>query len=482
MQKFLDLTGLGTFWTKIKNFISKAVKENGPSASKTVTGYSDDGKIEYSDIQIKESQVTSLTDDLNKKANLASPTFTGTPTAPTAKSDTNTTQIATTAFVQSVIDTKIATADAMLYKGTIAAAATSSTNNYGALTPAASRGWTYKVTTAGYIDGVAVEVGDMLICNTDDTAAATTSNYTTIKANWDFIQTNIDGAVTGPTSSTNNHIATFNGTTGKVITDSGYTIAKSVPANAVFTDTKVTAVGNHYAPAEDTTSQLSASASGADAAWSIDVVKGVQIKRDEKGHVTGVSVTSGKIPANPNTDTKVTSVANHYAPEENTASEISASGGDATQLPTAADNALIQVVTGLKRDEKGHVVGVTSAGLWSPDTITTYTNEKLGQGYATCTTVADTAAKVGTLSNYTLTKGGIVAVKFTNAVPKNATLNINSKGAKNIYHLGAAITDGIILAGDLAYFMYDGTQYQLLGIDRVATMIPITDTEINDLQ
>lgn len=37
--------------------------------------------------------------DLSAKANLASPTFTGTPAAPTAAADTNTTQIATTAFV-----------------------------------------------------------------------------------------------------------------------------------------------------------------------------------------------------------------------------------------------------------------------------------------------------------------------------------------------------------------------------------------------
>ena len=40
---------------------------------------------------------------LDAKANLASPTFTGTPTAPTATTGTNTTQIATTAFVQDAI-------------------------------------------------------------------------------------------------------------------------------------------------------------------------------------------------------------------------------------------------------------------------------------------------------------------------------------------------------------------------------------------
>jgi hypothetical protein len=42
-----------------------------------------------------------LNDTFGAKANLASPTFTGTPAAPTAAAGTNTTQLATTAFVQS---------------------------------------------------------------------------------------------------------------------------------------------------------------------------------------------------------------------------------------------------------------------------------------------------------------------------------------------------------------------------------------------
>lgn len=50
-------------------------------------------------IAIAQSAVTNLTTDLGLKANLASPTFTGTPAAPTAAVDTNTTQIATTAYV-----------------------------------------------------------------------------------------------------------------------------------------------------------------------------------------------------------------------------------------------------------------------------------------------------------------------------------------------------------------------------------------------
>ena len=151
---------------------------------------------------------------LDKKANLASPTFTGTPKAPTAAAGTNTTQIATTAFVVNEIDAKMASTDAMIYKGTIAGG---NATGYGALTPAANKGWTYKVSTAGKINGVTVEVGDMLICNTDNTTAATSSDYSTIKDNWDYIQTNIDGYVIGPDSSTAGKVAGFDDASGKKI-------------------------------------------------------------------------------------------------------------------------------------------------------------------------------------------------------------------------------------------------------------------------
>ena len=64
-------------------------------------------------------------------------------------------------------------------------------------------------------------------------------------------------------------------------------------------DTKVTSSTNHYTPSTASGQDKSTSASGATAAWSIDVVKGVTLNTDGKGHVTGISVTSGKIPANP---------------------------------------------------------------------------------------------------------------------------------------------------------------------------------------
>jgi tetrahydromethanopterin S-methyltransferase subunit D len=50
-----------------------------------------------------ESDIVNLTIDLAAKAPLASPTFTGIPAAPTAVAGTNTTQLATTAFVMAAI-------------------------------------------------------------------------------------------------------------------------------------------------------------------------------------------------------------------------------------------------------------------------------------------------------------------------------------------------------------------------------------------
>lgn len=88
--------------------------------------------------------------------------------------------------------------------------------------------------------------------------------------------------------------------------------------------------------------------------------------------------------------------------------------------------------------------------------------------YATCSVAADTAAKTASITTgtFNLEAGAKVYVKFTNAnTAGTPTLNINSKGAKNIFHKGAQITTGgnkALLAG-ICEFMYDGTQWHLVG-------------------
>ena len=101
---------------------------------------------------------------------------------------------------------------------------------------------------------------------------------------------------------------------------------------------------------------------------------------------------------------------------------------------------------------------------WSYDANTTYTNVALGQGYAVQSNTSASATITATLSSYALTANGIVSVKFSYDVPANATLNINSKGAKAIYNKDAAITAGVIKAGDTATFIYN-TYYRLIAVD-----------------
>lgn len=101
----------------------------------------------------------------------------------------------------------------------------------------------------------------------------------------------------------------------------------------------------------------------------------------------------------------------------------------------------------------------------STDNDTIYTPMSLGFGYASCTTAAATAAKTATLNNYTLVNNGLVVVYFQYDVPAQATLNINSKGAKEIHFGSSRIAAGVIKAGDKCLFIYNGN-YMLIAIDR----------------
>lgn len=152
------------------------------------------------------SNVDGLQTALNAKAPLASPALTGTPTAPTAAASTNNTQVATTAFVKTAVNSAISGLDgAMVFKGTIGSTGATVT----ALPNSHTAGWTYAVATAGTYAGEACEVGDMITCVKTGTAAS--------NADWNIVQNNINGAVTGPTSAVDNQVAVFNGSTGKII-------------------------------------------------------------------------------------------------------------------------------------------------------------------------------------------------------------------------------------------------------------------------
>jgi hypothetical protein len=60
------------------------------------------------EINYSSGVTSNIQTQLDDKAPLASPALTGTPTAPTAAVDTDTTQVATTAFVQDQVDADVA--------------------------------------------------------------------------------------------------------------------------------------------------------------------------------------------------------------------------------------------------------------------------------------------------------------------------------------------------------------------------------------
>lgn len=266
MAKYLDLEGLKYYHSKTQEeFVAKeagkglSTNDYTTAEKSKLAGIAEGANKTTVDSALSASSANPVQNKvintaLAAKAPLASPAFTGTPTAPTPGASVNNTQIATTAFVQALINNKIAAADAMIFKGTIGTDGTIT-----ALPATHSTGWTYKVITVGTYAGAKCEVGDMIVCLKD----GTTDN----DADWTVIQANIDGAVIGAASAVANHVAAFADATGKVIKDSGFTIGASVPAGAKFTDTTYAVMKGATSSAAGATGLVPAPAAGSQAKY-----------------------------------------------------------------------------------------------------------------------------------------------------------------------------------------------------------------------
>lgn len=128
----------------------------------------------------------------SKKADISSPTFTGIPKAPTASVGTNTTQIATTEFVQTSVSNGIAASDAMIIKGTIGSnTETGMQGTINVLPTTYKTGWTYRVVADGTYAGQICEIGDLIIALVDRNGSNNADS------DWCVAQTNINGAITG---------------------------------------------------------------------------------------------------------------------------------------------------------------------------------------------------------------------------------------------------------------------------------------------
>lgn len=294
----------------------------------------------------------------------------------------------------------------------------------------ATVGDTYKVITAGTYASKAAKVGDTFICLTKTSSANTwelipsgdepsgTVTSVTLKATSPIaidsssaITTSgtrtlshaNSGATAGSYGDSGNQTPGYGSTfkvpyvtinaTGHVTAISEHTV--KIPASD-NTDTKVTSEANHYSPSAVTSSELSANASGATAAWSIDVVKGLKIQRDSKGHVVGVSVTSGKIPANPNTNTTYSLT--------NNGSSVRLTGSDSTNKDVSLDTLLsnLPAYTATATDDtyfiRRDTGGTAQFGQVKFSTLWSYVKGKADSVYATSSSLG-TAAYTNS-SNY----------------------------------------------------------------------------------
>lgn len=153
------------------------------------------------DISDLEDRVGTLETDIDLKAPLANPEFTGSITL-----DGN--DVATQQWVNTLIG-QINNGIPGIVDGT---------DN-----PLPSTGYKagqmWRVAEEGTYAGTECEIGDLIICLKDYSEGSA--------GNTDFmvIQANISGAVTGPDAATDAHIVIFDGTTGKVIKDSNVSIA-----------------------------------------------------------------------------------------------------------------------------------------------------------------------------------------------------------------------------------------------------------------
>lgn len=128
-----------------------------------------------------EANFTDLYGSVSGKASLASPAFTGTPTAPTATAGTATTQIATTAFVAALVT------GLLRFKNSMDCSANP---NY----PAALKGDAYVVSVAGKIggaSGMAVDVGDVFVASADNAGGTQAA----VGTSWFILEHNLAGAL-----------------------------------------------------------------------------------------------------------------------------------------------------------------------------------------------------------------------------------------------------------------------------------------------
>jgi len=304
-------------------------------------------------------------------------------------------------YVDNAVTNGFSLNDAMVFKGTIGAGGTPGTLPTGTI----SAGWTYRVVATGTYAGVVCEIGDLIIGVAD---AAGNVNST-----WTVAQTNIDGAVVGPASSTDNHLALFNGATGKIIKDAGFS-ATTVGQNLIsltnpgtISFTRINA-DNSVSSLSDTDFRTAIGAAASGQTMFIGTTS-VAINRSSSSLVlTGITsidgnaatVTNGVYTTGAQTIAGVKTLSDRPVLNSGLSVQASAAGSAGTYFPvfTADPGSSAQVLTtrtasNLKTDLSLNNVENTALSTWAGSTNIT-TLGTIGTGTWSATTIA--ANKGGT--------------------------------------------------------------------------------------
>jgi hypothetical protein len=311
-------------------------------------------------------------------------------------------------------------ASSLIFKGTVSSAAgITGLTNY-------KIGWTYKASAAFTISSVGtVENGDMIICISDYSSSYKASDWTVVQNNVETFtgatssSAGTRGLVPAPTKNQTSNYLKSDGTwsgidklaTARTISlDNGFSGSASFDGSS---NVSIDVQENRYVIGTQTAST---------AAWT-GVLSSVKALYDGLTINYWLPYTS---PSSTNVTLELTLA------DGSTTGAINCYRNGTTRLTTHYP---VNYLITLTYFSSLTISGTSYTGWWvTGDVNSTYSNASLGQGYATCSTAAATAAKVASLSSYSLATGGVVAVKFTYDVPASATLNVNNKGAKSIYY------------------------------------------------
>ena len=342
---------------------------------------------------------------------------------PTSTSE-NSTVVATTAFVQNVIN---GLPTPMQFKGTVGTNGTITWANLpspSSIPPSSNVGWTYKVIEAHATAPVCI-VGDTIISNGTEWVVIPSGDDPGTVDTWRNVKVN--GTEQLGSSINTGAVDFVNGTNTTVTFKS---TGNEIAVNATSTDT--------YSSTE---TKLATGKTIANAIGTLDVTGESGIAATKT--ISAWSETDGKVSITTQ-DITFPSVGITNSGSGNAVTSITASGH---QLTVTKGSTFLTAHQTIKQD------GVTGATV---------------NRFGTCGIAAGTAAKTASITTgtFSLEAGAQVAIKFTYAnTASSPTLNIGSTGAKNIYYKGAQITTGKeknLLAGTCV-FIYDGTQYHLIG-------------------